>query len=301
MKVCIDPGHGGPDSGAVAQGITEKAVNLKVAQAVQKLLKAGGHEVAMTRTSDTAFAAGVRPGKVGLTDRGRFSVKSGADLFVSIHHDCNAGNPSFRGCSGFYHEGAPNAKDLAACITTRLHDSLGIPYAYGSPAQVHWTNLGVLRGGNNWQHVTACLVECAMLSATKDSALIKAATYAEVMGKLIVDGIMAHAEKEGLVAHAPAADPGVKVVGPDGKVIECEVGLSGSRVTVNAGLLLDALGVPLTALKPGTVHGTGRAFIRDSKGFGIAFDLFGAWEFVDKQRTQGRRVYVKRVAGGGAK
>ena len=297
MRVCIDPGHGGPDSGAVANGITEKTVNLKVALAVQKLLKAAGHEVAMTRTSDTAFAAGVRTGSAGLTDRGRFSVKSGADLFVSIHHDCNAGNPSFRGCSGFYHSGSPNAKDLAACITTRLHDSLGLPYAYGSPAQVHWVNLGVLRGGNNWQHVTACLVECAMLSATTDSALIKTASYAEVMGKLIVDGIMAHAEKEGLVSHAPAADPGVKVVGPDNKVIECEVGLSGSRVTVNAGMLLDALGVPLTALKPGTVHANGRAFIRDNNGLGIACDLAEKWEFTDKQRTQGRRVYIKRVGG----
>ncbi len=294
MRVCIDPGHGGPDSGAVASGIIEKVVNLKVSLAVQRLLKAAGHEVAMTRTSDTAFAAGVRTGSAGLTDRGRFSVKSGADLFVSIHHDCST-NAGARGCSGFYHSGAPNGKDLAASITTRLHDRLGLPYAYGSPAQVHWVNLGVLRGGNNWQHVTACLVECAMLSATTDSALIKTATYAEIMARIIVDGILAHAEKEGLIIHAPFGDVGVKIVGPDNNVIQCGVGLSGSNVTVNAELLLKAIGLPVTALQPGTVHANGRAFVEDDHGDGIARDLSAAWTFADKQRTQGRRVYVKRA------
>ncbi len=291
MKVCLDPGHGGPDSGAVAKGITEKVVNLKVALAVRGLLKQAGYEVVMTRTSDTAFAPGVRTGSAGLTDRGRFSVKSDADLFVSIHHDCNAGNPSFRGCSSFYYRGATNGADLGAQITTRIKERLGIPYAYGSPTQVHWKKLGVLRGGSNWKYVTACLVECAMLSATTDSALIKTATYPEVMGNLIVDGILAHADKEGLITHAPTGDVGVKIVGPDNKVIECEVGLSGSRVTVNAGKMLGAIGVQLTALAPGTVHTNGRAFIVE-----IDFDLDG-WFFVDKQMAQGRRVYVKRVGG----
>lgn len=293
MKVCLDPGHGATDSGAVANGIVEKKVNLQVALRLCELLRDSGHEVAMTRTGDGAstFAPGVRTGSAGLTDRGRFSVKQKSDLFVSIHHDCN-GNPKFRGCSGFYHAGAPNGKDLAASITTRIHETFGLPYAYGSPAQVHWVNLGVLRGGNNWQHVTACLVECAMLSATVDSGLIESLGYANEIAHCFADGIEAHAAKEGLLTFAAVADVGVKIVGPDNQVIECAVGLSGSRVTVAAAPLLQALGVPLTDLRPGIIHANGRAFIEE-----IAMDWhLNGWEFVDKLRPQGRRVYVKRVA-----
>ena len=285
MKVCIDPGHGGPDSGAGGNGIVEKVVNMKVSLAVRDLLKADGHEVAMTRTSDTAFSHGVTPGAGPITSRGRFSVKSGADIFVSVHHDAG-GNPKFRGCSSFYHAGAPNGADLAASITTRLHERLGLPYAYGGPAQVHWKNLGVLRGGDNWKHVTACLVECATLTGTLDAALIKGAGYVSSVARCIVDGIMAHAAKEGLVIGEPGASA-LQVVGLDGKSIECAAGWSGERVTVAAAPLLAAIGVPLTALKPGTVHGNGRAFVWE-----IGRDL-PEWEFVYSVTKQGPQVKCK--------
>jgi len=211
MKVCLDPGHGASDSGAVANGITEKTVNLKVALAVSTELKRRGHTVVMTRTSDTDFAAGVKPGAAPITTRGCYSVVQKADIFVSIHHDAS-GSASARGCSGFYHEGAPNGKDLAAQCTTRLHEKFAMPYAYGPPARVHWVNLGVLRGCDNWRHVTCCLVECAMLTNATDAANIKEPGYAAKAAKCIADGIEAHAAKEGLIAEEPLADTGVVVV-----------------------------------------------------------------------------------------
>ena len=290
MKVCIDPGHGDIDNGATGNGIVEKRKNMEVALAVCKLLVGAGHAVVMTRTSDTAFAPGVNRGAKPITTRGCYAVKQCADIFVSVHHDAG-GNPNFRGCSGFYWTGCSNAKDLAASITTRIHERLGIPYAYGYPAQVHWVKLGVLRGCDNWKYVTACLVECATLTGTKDAAIIKAADYVGRIAQCIADGIVAHAAKEGLVTAPPTQDAAnVKVVGPNNKVIACEVGLAGKSVTVNAALLLEALGVPLTAVAPGVVHANGRAYLDD-----IAAGLPAQFTFHDKMMTQGRRIYIKVV------
>jgi N-acetylmuramoyl-L-alanine amidase len=243
MKVCIDPGHGGDDSGAAANGIVEKVVNLQVACAVREDLRLRGHEVTMTRGTDDT--------NPGLTDRGRYSVASGADLFVSIHHDCNT-SPSFRGCSSFYYNAScANGKDLGAQITSRLHEQRGLPYAYGTPARVHWKSLGVLRGGDNWQHATACLIECATLSSPLDAALIKAPDYATVTAKIIVDGIVAHAAKEGMIVSAPLGDTGIVVIGP-GDVVLTRSGEEhdDDRVWVPLREVAEALGYAVTSHIP---------------------------------------------------
>ena len=52
-KIAIDPGHGGNDSGAIANGIYEKELNLDVSLRVEKLLKEKGIDVVMTRRDDS--------------------------------------------------------------------------------------------------------------------------------------------------------------------------------------------------------------------------------------------------------
>ena len=48
VDVCLDPGHGGHDSGAEYEGRLEKDDNLELALAVEKELKARGVKVCMT-------------------------------------------------------------------------------------------------------------------------------------------------------------------------------------------------------------------------------------------------------------
>jgi N-acetylmuramoyl-L-alanine amidase len=75
--IIIDPGHGGPDTGAPGDGFYEKDVVLAVSQHVQKALAASNrYEVHMTRTTDVFISLG---------DRVAFSRRKGASLFVSIH------------------------------------------------------------------------------------------------------------------------------------------------------------------------------------------------------------------------
>ena len=78
--VVVDPGHGGPDSGAVGhRGILEKMVVLSVARQLVRVLRATGrYHVVMTRSRDEF---------VSLEDRVAISQTASADLFVSLHAD----------------------------------------------------------------------------------------------------------------------------------------------------------------------------------------------------------------------
>jgi N-acetylmuramoyl-L-alanine amidase len=78
--IVIDPGHGGPDNGAIAEnGEMEKDIVLEFAQALSdKLEKSGKYRVAMTRTDDRFIALG---------ERVHVARQQGAALFVSIHAD----------------------------------------------------------------------------------------------------------------------------------------------------------------------------------------------------------------------
>ena len=81
--VIIDPGHGGGDSGAVAQGVVEKSLNLDVGLRVAALLRARGVEVRLTREDDHF---------VPLETRVRLANATPGAVFVSIHFNDASGN-----------------------------------------------------------------------------------------------------------------------------------------------------------------------------------------------------------------
>jgi len=82
--ICIDPGHGGTDLGAVGRTkITEKEITLKVGMKLKKLIESKlGLRVVMTREKDE---------EVSLNSRVSRANNQKAQLFVSIHV-----NSSFR-------------------------------------------------------------------------------------------------------------------------------------------------------------------------------------------------------------
>lgn len=76
--VAIDPGHGGQDAGAIGRdGAAEQAINLAVAQQLQKLLKMRrGAPVIMTRDADYALSTMQRLEAV---------TRGEADVLLSLH------------------------------------------------------------------------------------------------------------------------------------------------------------------------------------------------------------------------
>lgn len=74
--VVIDPGHGGKDPGAVANGLREKDLNLQIAKRLRKCLQTEGVKVRLTREDDRYLK---------LSQRTSLANQWGADVFVSIH------------------------------------------------------------------------------------------------------------------------------------------------------------------------------------------------------------------------
>ena len=77
--IVLDPGHGGPDTGAIVNGIVEKVVALEFAHSLAKKLEASGtFNVVMTRPDDVF---------IPLSERVRIARSANAALMISIHAD----------------------------------------------------------------------------------------------------------------------------------------------------------------------------------------------------------------------
>jgi N-acetylmuramoyl-L-alanine amidase len=74
--ICLDPGHGGRDTGNIFQGHDEKTYTLLLAFDVRKELEKSGFKVVLTRTKDKY---------VDLAERPAIAKQHHADLFVSLH------------------------------------------------------------------------------------------------------------------------------------------------------------------------------------------------------------------------
>ncbi|MFR9189491.1 MAG: N-acetylmuramoyl-L-alanine amidase family protein [Anaerotruncus massiliensis (ex Togo et al. 2019)] len=93
--MCLDPGHGGADPGAVLKSRYEKDDVLRLACALKPLLEAQGLGVVLTRDSDAALP---------IAERCRIANEAGCAYFLSLHRD--AADPSARGVGLWVHSGA---------------------------------------------------------------------------------------------------------------------------------------------------------------------------------------------------
>ena len=100
--ICIDPGHGGSDPGAVGCGLEEATVVLDVAWRLHALLQSDADlKPVMTRTADAY---------VSLQGRCNYANDKGATRFASLH--CNAFNGSASGIETFaYTNGSASSFD----------------------------------------------------------------------------------------------------------------------------------------------------------------------------------------------
>jgi len=151
--VVIDPGHGGPDSGAVGtNGVLEKDVVLEIAKQCLLLnrdLFQDSLEIYLTRYTDTLITLGTRA---------RLAIALGADAFVSLH--CNqAPNKKAQGFEIFlFHDevdGESNA--IAHNLADQLRQRLGI-YDRG----IKSANFQVLRDTQG--HCSSLLLETGFIS-----------------------------------------------------------------------------------------------------------------------------------------
>lgn len=122
MTICLDPGHGGSDSGATAFGAKESNLTLKIAQYCKEELAKYDVNVVMTRTTDTRLS---EEAAMDLKNRVEVAKKAGASYFISIHIN-SAQNSAAHGAEVYYPNTSgnknlsTNGQNLAKAIQKQL-------------------------------------------------------------------------------------------------------------------------------------------------------------------------------------
>lgn len=180
LTVVIDPGHGGHDSGAVAEDkTTEKSLNLRLAPRVESMLRARGYNVIMTRSTDEFIA---------LSERAAMANRNNADIFVSIHFN-SAGSASAYGIEVLYAsendvERKKNAGDQTLLAREVLNAVLRETGANNRGIK-NRPDLAVLKRTN----MTACLIEGGFMSNPNELQKLKSDNYLDKLANGIVTGI----------------------------------------------------------------------------------------------------------------
>lgn len=172
VRVCLDPGHGGPDPGAVGpRGLKEKDVNLAVAKRIAYHLQRHDIAVKLTREDDR---------EVDLADRCRISNDFEADVFLSIH--CNAAdNADANGTESWYC--TSNGLFVARKVQEAVVASIG-------RANRGCKSMGfyVLR----YTKAPAALLEIAFISNPEEEKLLATPEFQERVAQGAAKGILAY-------------------------------------------------------------------------------------------------------------
>jgi N-acetylmuramoyl-L-alanine amidase len=170
VKICLDPGHGGTDPGAVneAFGLIESAINLDVSFALKGLLESDGATVVMTRADETYLDN---------SDRYTFCNEQQATILVSVHTNSIDDN-WHDGSMGLYvHE---DDKALAGAIHEvmfpMLRDALPADYPY------EFVDFGLVRFNSG------VMLKSDMPAAMMEPLFMSNQYEAELLVKSIADG-----------------------------------------------------------------------------------------------------------------
>ncbi len=171
-QVVLDPGHGGPDPGAVhdTYGHHESRLNLEIALHVADILRNDyAYTVALTREDNET--------ELGNSERGAIANACAATVFVEIHLNA-AEDRSVDYAQTFWGE---KEKDLAfSQVMNRALGSRGIPVN----AVDRFDNGGLLRA-----KMPSILVEAVFLSNVDEAQALAEGTRQKEIARAIGDGI----------------------------------------------------------------------------------------------------------------
>ena len=153
MYICVDPGHGGKDPGAIGQlsgvDIYEKDITLSIALYLDRELSMLGHTVYLTRRIDRTLSLGARAS---------FANKYAVDLFISVH--CNsAESNAAEGIETWIYP----YSDKSRLIANNVQGSLATAFANHRDRGVKEANFQVLRE----TRMPAILVETEFINNKK--------------------------------------------------------------------------------------------------------------------------------------
>lgn len=174
--VVLDPGHGGSDPGAAAQGLTEAKVTLSLAKRVRKaLLRDFDVRVELTRSSDRF---------VDLHRRATIANDLGADYFVALHINSGGGT----GYEDFVHDSAAPTGKTAKRRSAVHRAVMEFMKANGIPDRGKKSaNFVVLRETD----MSAVLTENLFIDTPANARLLKDGTFLTGLAEAHARGIAA--------------------------------------------------------------------------------------------------------------
>jgi N-acetylmuramoyl-L-alanine amidase len=190
--IILDPGHGGPDGGAVGGEVLEKDVSLSIAIKLRDYLQQQGALVMLTREDDTDLAEKDTKGysrrkTEDLKKRVKFINDSEADLFISIHLNAIP-SPRWRGAQTFYHNSLEENERVAKFIQAELRRNLENTERLAKPINGVYLLKYAKKPG--------ALVEVGFLSNPDERQLLASDDYQTKLAASIYKGILRYFSNE---------------------------------------------------------------------------------------------------------
>ncbi len=169
--VIIDPGHGGPDPGAVGIGnIYEKEIVLDIGRQVAAILNQNGVQAILTRDGDY---------DLDLPPRVAMAEQYNATAFVSIHsNSISLSRPDVNGLETFYYD---SGYDMARIVHNSILQSTGM-----LDRRVRQARFYVLRKPS----MPSILVETGFVTGAQDAANFNSPTFRRQMADGIAKGVL---------------------------------------------------------------------------------------------------------------
>lgn len=193
QTIVLDPGHGGPDGGAVGSDKTqEKDIALEVVRTLREYLQQAGAVVFLTREEDTDLAdentKGLSRRKAeDIRKRMEFINTHDADFYLTVHLNAIP-SPKWKGAQTFYYPKSEEGKHLAKMIQAEIKRNL----ENTNRTELAVNNLYLLKNAE----IPGALVEIGFLSNEEELKLLKNGTYQRQMAASIYEGILRYVTEE---------------------------------------------------------------------------------------------------------
>jgi N-acetylmuramoyl-L-alanine amidase len=174
LVICLDPGHGGAESGALGCGGKREAdFNLGIALKLRDLLAKEGAKVIMTRSGDT---------DVSLEQRVQIANENNVDILLSIHNNAlpDGRDPwTEHGTSSYWYH--PQSAEFAH----KLKEGVQKEIAFGDLA-TRWQNLALIRPSGE----LAVLAEIGFMVNPDEYAYLEQNAGQEKSAQGLLDGLV---------------------------------------------------------------------------------------------------------------
>ena len=180
IRVLINPGHGGPETGAAGPtGVFAKDVSLTVSLLLQDELLSRGAVVVMTRETDV---------DISLTERQRLIAQTEPALALTIHYTSVEEDGDAEGSQGvrsyWYH---PQSHGVTMFLHNHLVEHLG-----RVDGGIFWNNLALTRP----TEAPAVVLELGFMTNPEEFEWITDEEEQRALARVLADGIVAWLQSE---------------------------------------------------------------------------------------------------------